>query len=91
MLNISKKTLKTHFVHKLLIKNFSKTLKFELPNDFISTYRHKHVNFGFNGLGELVYKRTYSRTKEDNTNEEWYETVQRVVEGTYSLLLYIVI
>jgi hypothetical protein len=54
----------------------------------VNVYRNKPVNFGFNGLGELVYKRTYSRTKEDNSNEEWFETVQRVVEGTYSILTY---
>lgn len=88
MLNRSKKALITHFVHKLIIKNFSKTHKFELPHDFISSYQHRKINFGFNGLGELVYKRTYSRTKEDNSNEEWFETVRRVVEGSYSLLLY---
>ena len=29
--------------------------------------------------------RTYSRIKEDGKNERWWETVQRVVEGTYSM------
>ena len=46
----------------------------------------KRTPFGFNGLGELVYMRTYSRIKEDGKNERWWETVQRVVEGTYSML-----
>ena len=29
--------------------------------------------------------RTYSRIKDDGSNEMWWETVQRVVEGTYSM------
>ena len=37
------------------------------------------------GLGELVYMRTYSRIKENGKNERWWETVQRVVEGTYTM------
>jgi len=32
-----------------------------------------------------VYMRTYSRIKEDGKNERWWETVRRVVEGTYSM------
>ena len=41
--------------------------------------------FGFNGLGELVYQRTYSRTMDDGTKEQWYQTVARVVQGTYNM------
>ena len=29
--------------------------------------------------------RTYSRIKDDGKNERWWETVQRVVEGTYNM------
>ena len=32
-------------------------------------------------LGEDLYKRTYSRKKADGSNENWAETVERVVEG----------
>lgn len=60
-------------------------LRFTLDADFIAEYKPKKPPFGFNGLGELVYLRTYSRLKEDGTNEQWYETVQRIVEGTYSM------
>jgi len=58
---------------------------FKLSENFISKYKRKKAPFGFNGLGELVYMRTYSRIKEDGKNERWWETVQRVVEGTYSM------
>ena len=59
--------------------------KFTLSENFINKYKRKKPPFGFNGLGELVYMRTYSRIKEDGKNERWWETVQRVVEGTYSM------
>jgi adenosylcobalamin-dependent ribonucleoside-triphosphate reductase len=51
----------------------------------VNKYKRKKPPFGFNGLGELVYMRTYSRIKENGKNERWWETVQRVVEGTYSM------
>ena len=59
--------------------------KFKLSDNFIDKYKRKRPPFGFNGLGELVYMRTYSRIKGDGKNEQWWETVQRVVEGTYSM------
>ena len=49
--------------------------KFKLSENFISKYKRKKAPFGFNGLGELVYMRTYSRIKEDGKNERWWETV----------------
>ena len=58
---------------------------FQLSEKFIDKYKRKKAPFGFNGLGELVYMRTYSRIKEDGKNERWWETVRRVVEGTYSM------
>jgi adenosylcobalamin-dependent ribonucleoside-triphosphate reductase len=59
--------------------------KFTLSENFINKFKRKKPPFGFNGLGELVYMRTYSRIKENGKNERWWETVQRVVEGTYSM------
>jgi ribonucleoside-triphosphate reductase len=59
--------------------------KFTLSENFINKYKRKKAPFGFNGLGELVYMRTYSRIKENGKNERWWETVRRVVEGTYSM------
>ena len=56
-----------------------------LSEDFISKYKNKQPNWGFNGLGDIVYKRTYARLKEDNTTEEWHETVARCVEGAQKI------
>ncbi|QGJ88330.1 ribonucleotide reductase [Mycobacterium phage DreamTeam1] len=36
--------------------------------------------------GELVYNRTYARTKPDGTKETWPETVTRVVDGNLALV-----
>lgn len=36
--------------------------------------------------GQLVYERTYSRTKPDGTSETWPETVRRVVDGNLALV-----
>lgn len=37
-------------------------------------------------LGRLVFERTYSRSKPDGSKEDWYEMVQRVVDGNLSLV-----
>lgn len=60
-------------------------ITFRLSDEFVSGYADQKPPFGFNGLGELVYLRTYSRMKPDGEKEKWYETVKRVVEGTYSI------
>ena len=59
--------------------------KFRLTDTFLDKYKRTKPPFGFNGLGELVYLRTYSRIKENGDNEKWWETVQRVVEGTFNM------
>lgn len=94
----------------------AKGYKVVLKDGFLQKYQTKKPPFGFNGLGEFVYRRTYARKKPDGQNEEWcvhrlcvllmliallsehhdtsirithacgrWETVRRVVEGTFSL------
>lgn len=58
---------------------------FKLDSKFLEEYANKKPNFGFNGLGEFVFYRTYSRLKEDNTKETFLEVVKRVVEGCYEI------
>lgn len=59
--------------------------EFKLSDNFLNKYKKKQPPFGFGGLGEFVFYRTYSRQKEDGKNEAWWETVKRVVEGTYEM------
>jgi hypothetical protein len=43
-------------------------------------------DWGFNGLGEIVYLRTYSRFLEaEGRSETWPETVERVVRGAVAI------
>ncbi|AGS82734.1 ribonucleotide reductase [Mycobacterium phage AnnaL29] len=44
------------------------------------------VEIPWGPTGELVYKRTYARTKPDGTKETWPETVERVVDGNLGLV-----
>lgn len=68
----------------------------KLDEDFVRGYaeleRHGHHPLleSFNGLGYVVYKRTYARPVygDDGSverTEEWYETVQRVVDGAQAI------
>ncbi|KAI8321128.1 putative adenosylcobalamin-dependent ribonucleoside-triphosphate reductase [Martensiomyces pterosporus] len=59
--------------------------RFSLDPSFVSAYEKKLPPFGFNGLGEIVYRRTYSRLKPDGKREKWFETIARVVNGTFRL------
>ena len=59
--------------------------EFRLTDNFIEKYKELEPPFGYNGLGKFVYMRTYSRIKSDGKNEEWWETVRRVVEGIYNI------
>ena len=56
-----------------------------ISDAFINKYKTKTPNWGFNGLGYIVYKRTYARTKDDGTTEEWNETVGRCINGAQSI------
>lgn len=56
---------------------------FTLSDLFINEYKDKQPEWGYNGLGYVVYKRTYARVKQDGKLEEFWETCRRVVEATY--------
>jgi ribonucleoside-triphosphate reductase len=56
-----------------------------LSDRFLTKYKNKQPNWGYNGLGGIVYRRTYSRIKDDGTNEDWWETIARCVEGAQAI------
>lgn len=39
------------------------------------------TNWGFNGLGYVVYKRTYARPIKDNKTEEWSDSIDRIIQA----------
>lgn len=61
------------------------TERYTLPLSVKQSLYEKNPQFGFNGFGEAVYYRTYSRKKHDGTQETWPDTVLRVVEGNISI------
>jgi ribonucleoside-triphosphate reductase len=52
-----------------------------LSPEFLESYANKPVPWGFNGMGETVFLRTYSRAKENGDNETFIETLARVING----------
>ena len=58
-----------------------------LSNEFLETYTTKTPPWGFDGLGYVVYKRTYARVidEKNNITEEWWQTLQRVVDGAEAI------
>lgn len=57
-----------------------------LDPDFVKSYADRSPEWGFNGLGYIVYKRTYARPiPGEGRTEEWHETVERVVNGAQDI------
>ena len=57
-----------------------------LSPEFIASYKDKVSPWGFGGLGEVVYLRTYSRNIEElGRNETWVETITRAIEGAAAI------
>lgn len=63
--------------------------RFKLSDKFLDEFRDRQPTWG--PLGYVTFKRTYARAirDEDGTSrtEEYWETVQRVVEGCYTIQL----
>lgn len=59
--------------------------RFSLDPKVKGALRMMEPKFGFGTLGEIVYARTYSRLKDDGSQENWADTVIRVVEGVGSI------
>ncbi len=61
------------------------TFRFSLNVGTKLELKSKKPEFGFNGFGEAVFYRTYSRLKKDGTQEHWGDVVIRVTEGVMSI------
>ncbi|BAF69926.1 fused protease/ribonucleoside-triphosphate reductase [Nitratiruptor sp. SB155-2] len=58
---------------------------FKLPSQTKELLQNTPYRFGFGLLSEVTFYRSYSRLKEDGTNEHWPDTVIRVTEGIFSI------
>jgi len=56
-----------------------------ITESFLKKYKKRQPNWGLNGLGYVVYKRTYSRIKPNGSKEEWYETIARCINGVQEI------
>ena len=57
-----------------------------ISDELVAQYATKQAPWGFGGLGEIVYLRTYSRPIENlGRNEMWPETIQRVINGAIEI------
>lgn len=57
-----------------------------LSEEFVASYATKTAPWGFNGLGEIVYQRTYSRDIESlGRKEYWHETIARCINGAQEI------
>ena len=57
-----------------------------LSPEFIASYITKTPPWGFGGLGEVVFLRTYSRKIEGtNKTETWIQTIKRIIDGAVDI------
>ena len=66
------------------------TKKEFLSQDFLKQYQNKQPDWGFGGLGYIVYKRSYSRPVYNSQNElvkteEWIDTIKRSLYGAQEI------
>lgn len=59
--------------------------RFVLNDRTAGMLRDMTPRFGYDGFGEAVYYRTYSRVMPNGDQEHWADTIKRVVEGTFSI------
>jgi ribonucleoside-diphosphate reductase alpha chain len=62
-------------------------VRFDLSRERENYFRSQRYAFGFSdsNFGEIVYRRTYSRVKPDGTQEDWYDTILRVINGVFTI------
>lgn len=58
---------------------------FNINDEIVDEICDMKPKFGYNGFGEFVFYRTYSRIKENGKNESWNDVVLRVIEGVMSI------
>jgi hypothetical protein len=73
------------FSTSLFIEDPKPSKPFRLTPSFLRRYQDVPPPFGFNGLGELVFTRTYARPLPTGERESWWQTVERVVNGTFNM------
>lgn len=66
-------------------KMSSSSQPFKLSKSFLKQYATRKPNFGFNGLGELVFQRTYSRELPNGRYETFHDVCERMTNGLFRI------
>ena len=61
------------------------TSRFILAKETKESIKKLPISFGFGLFSEVTFYRSYSRLKEDGSNEDWNDVVIRVIEGILSI------
>ena len=69
--------------HSIQGNDNASSVFFKLDATFLQDYEGKQPQWG--PIGYVTYKRTYSRPMPDGTNEEFWQTIKRVVEGVFTI------
>nr|QBK90906.1 MAG: ribonucleotide reductase [Pithovirus LCPAC201] len=59
---------------------------YKLPNKIKSEIYNIPTKFGYGTLSEIIFQRTYSRLKPDQTRESWNDVTARCTEGCFTLI-----
>lgn len=59
---------------------------FKLSEEYKKEIKTRPIKWGFKGLSEFTYYRTYARKKDNGGLETWADCVIRVTEGMFSIL-----
>lgn len=57
--------------------------KFTINETFINQYKDRQPNWG--PIGYITYKRTYARPLDNGHAEEYWQTIQRVINGVFNI------
>ena len=69
-----------------MLKIGKNPIQFKLKKEFKDALNNEVVTWGYDGLSEFTYYRTYARKKDNGKLETWSECVIRVIEGMFSIL-----
>jgi ribonucleoside-triphosphate reductase (thioredoxin) len=69
-----------------MLTSGKKPIQFKLRKEFKEKLSQRDIEWGFGGLSEFTYYRTYARKKENGTLETWQQCIYRVIEGMFSLI-----
>lgn len=56
-----------------------------ITQEIIDSFSDIKTSWGFNGLGYIVYKRTYARQMDNGQLEEWPQTIARCINGAQEI------